>query len=198
MLQSVDLLTVQRESSDQPLLRAYLQQLVGQPFLHFRFSYGDELSLHFGSPRSYSSRRLKHLQKGSCIVAARASNWFLGVTDPPATIMGTSGNSTSLPDGIQPVSKQRLETSSFVKQGARILAADPIVYASASHAHTGFALVLFLSDGATFFICPSLDDPVQEDDGVSDWEVFTPHQRCIEVGPGVQWSYVNTCDKSAA
>jgi len=198
MLQSVDLLAVQRKSSDQSVLRAYLQQLVGQPFLHFRFSYGDELSLHFGSPRSYSSRRLKHLTKGSYIVAARASNWFLGATDPPATIMGTSDNSTSLPGGAQPVSKAQLETSSFVKQGARILAADPILYASASHSHTGFALVLLLSDGSTFFICPSLDDPVQEDDVVSDWEVFTPHERCIEVGPGLQWSYVDTRDKTAA
>ena len=175
---------------------AYLQQLANQPFLHFRFSYGDELSLHFGSPRSYSSPRLKHLSKGSYIIAARASNWFLGVANPPTTIMGTCDNSTKSPSRTNPLSKQQLEASRFVKQGARILAADPILYTSGSHAHSGFALALLLSDGSSFFICPNLDDPIQEDDDLSDWEVFTPHERCIEVGPGVKWSYVNTRDKT--
>lgn len=191
MLQSIDLSGTQHKTSDHQLLRAYLQQLANQPFLHFRFSYGDELSLHFGSPRKYASKRLRHLSKGSYIIAARASNWFLGVASPPSIIVGASDFSTSGPS-TTPVSKQELETSAFVKQGARILALDAILFSSGPHSRPGFALTLLLSDGSSFSIRPNLDEPVDETDDVADWEVFTPYERCIEVGPGLQWAYVNT------
>ena len=39
--------------------KRHLQQLVGEPFLHLRFSYGDELALHFGAARPYDSPRMK-------------------------------------------------------------------------------------------------------------------------------------------
>ena len=73
MLATVDLRGVQTRSADSELLQAYLQQMVGQPFLHFRFSYGDELNLHLGQPRPYSSPKLAHLVKGSYVLGARAS-----------------------------------------------------------------------------------------------------------------------------
>lgn len=193
MLQSVDLLAVESTSSDQQLLRAYLQQLANQPFLQFRFSYGDELSLHFGSPRSYSSARLKHLNKGSYIIAARASNWFLRTAEPPRAIMGTSDPASSDQESL---TKEDLETSSFVRQGARILAAEPILYTSGSDAAAGFALSLLLSDGTSFFLCPNLDSPIQEEEPLCDWEVFTLYERCLEVGPGLQWAYVDTREES--
>lgn len=188
MLQSVDLRGIQPESSDRRLLRAYLQQLAGQPFLHFRFSYGDELSLHFGSPRRYPSPRLKDLRKGSYIIASRASSWYLLIDDPPSAIAGTCDDSPIATTGTEPLTKERLETAGFVKQGARILAADVVVFPSA---RAGFALTLVLSDGSRFLIRPNLDDPIQDDDP-ADWEVFTPYDRCIEVGPGLQWAYVDT------
>jgi hypothetical protein len=197
MLQSIDLSGTEHKSSDHQLLRAYLQQLANQPFLHFRFSYGDELSLHFGSPRKYASTRLKHLSKGSYIIAARASNWFLGVATPPSIIFGVSSLSTSGRSST-PVSKQQLETSNFVKQGARILALDPILFSPGPHSRSGFALALLLSDGSSLSICPNLDEPVDESDDVADWEVFTPYERCIEVGPGLQWAYVNTRAKPSS
>ncbi len=194
MIQSIDLSGTQQASSDHELLRACLQQVVNQPFLHFRFSYGDELSLHFGSPRQYASQRLKHLSKGSYIIAVRASNWFLGVANPPSIIVGAADLSTN--GSSTPVSKQQLETSTFVTQVARILAVDTVLYSSGPHSRSAFALTLLLSDGASLFIRPDLDDPADESDDesddIADWEIFTPHERCIKVGPGLQWAYVNT------
>lgn len=191
MLQSIDLSGTERESSDHQLLRAYLQQLANQPFLHFRFLYGDELSLHFGSPRSYASKRLKHLCKGSYIIAARASQWFLRVAEPPSIIVGAPDNSATA-GNIAPISKQPIKTGKFVKQGARIVMADPILCSAAHGSCSGFALAILLSDGSSLLVRPDIDEPMNESDDIADWEVFTPYERCVQVGPGLRWAYVNT------
>jgi len=65
MISFVDLRATRERSADYLELRAYLQQLVGQPFLFLRFSYGDELTLHVGQPTQYRSSRLTHLARGS-------------------------------------------------------------------------------------------------------------------------------------
>lgn len=97
----------------------------------------------------------------------------------------------SLPNGATTLTKQDLEGSSFVKQGARILAAEPIATNSDGQSPYGFALSLLMSDGSGLFIYPNSDGPTQSDDDIADWEVFTPHGRCLEVGPGMRWSYID-------
>lgn len=99
MLATVDLRGVQTESSDQVLLNAYLQQLIGEPFLHCRFSYGNELTLHFGQPREPQSKKLKHLVVGSFILGARASDWYLKTTTIPAVYAATVVSGREVPEG---------------------------------------------------------------------------------------------------
>lgn len=193
MLQSIDLTGTQQANADLELLRAYLQQLVNQPFLHFRFSYGDELSLHFGSPRKYASKRLAHLSKGSYIIAARASNWYLSVTNPPTMIVGRS-NMLAAAASTMPVTKQQLESSTFVQKGARIVAMDAVAVSSATQSRSGYALTILLSDGTSLSIAPDVDEALGEDDNIADWEIFTPYERRIVAGPGLQWSYSSTKD----
>src|SRR5687768_14011300 len=71
-----------------PELRAHLLQLVGEPYLLARMSYGDELTLHFGSRREAKQRRLRAagVAYGSYILSARASAWLLKPGSLPAIV----------------------------------------------------------------------------------------------------------------
>jgi len=60
----------------------------------------------------------------------------------------------------------------------------------------GFGLTLVLSDRSTLIILPAPPSPSDEGeekmlvgDDLADWEVFTPHDRYLRVGPGQRWSY---------
>jgi hypothetical protein len=191
MLATIALQGVREKSTDPDLLQAYLQQLVGQPFLQFRFSYGDELSLHFGQPRAYDSPRMKHLLKGSYILGTRASHWYLRSASPTRLVLGCGAEQGPPGPDLQPLTKQDLETADLVKPGARIVlaAAFPITFPGT--AAIGFGLSLLLSDGSSFLITPeALAASQPEEEALADWELFTPYERYLRVGPGVEWSYL--------
>lgn len=192
MMQSVDLRGVEQKAADPFLLQAYLQQLIGQPFLHFRFSYGDELSLHFGLPRSYESPKMKHLVKGSYILGTRASRWFLRSEARPTVIFG--GKEFEPQDGanLQSLSKKDLETADIMQRGARIVFASsiPFSFPFPGAPVFGFGLSLSLSDGASILIAPESVETLSLTETIADWELFTPYERLLRVGPGVQWSYL--------
>jgi len=65
------------------------------------------------------------------------------------------------------------------------LAAGAVLFSSGPRARARFALTVLLSDGASLFVRPNLDEAIDEGDQVADWEVFTPYERCLEVGPGL-------------
>src|SRR5436305_1312348 len=106
MLGAIDLQTVQQKSTDPVALQMVLQQLIGQPFLQLRFSYGDELNLHFGQPREYSSPKMKHLIKGSYILGTRASNWHLRPSAPPMLIIGSKEFQGEPPANLKPLTRE--------------------------------------------------------------------------------------------
>src|SRR5437763_12844932 len=54
-------------------LQGYLLQLEGQPFLFVRVTYGDELSLHFGTPQEFHSPKIRRRLRGSYVLTARGS-----------------------------------------------------------------------------------------------------------------------------
>src|SRR4051794_33474143 len=121
MVGMIDLRDVQEKSADAVQLQAYLQQLVGQPFLQFHFSYGDELSLHFGPPVPSSSPRLKGLVRGSYILGTRASDWFLRTESPPVIVLGSKADPSRVSGNLKPLSKQELENGDLVRRGARVV-----------------------------------------------------------------------------
>jgi hypothetical protein len=200
MIGVIDLHNIRSKSGDLFGLRAYLQQLVGQPFLHFRFSYGDELSLHLGQPRQYASPKLKHLVQGSYVIATRASQWLLRSNSPPRVLVGSEDNGKPLPDDLKPITKQDVETSDLVQRGARIVFAEAVMMGPPQTSVFGFGLSVLLSDGSSLLIVPeAVEQPQSQDEELADWEVFTPHDRYLRVGPGAHWSYLpsrNTADSS--
>lgn len=192
MLGMIDVHDVRENSDDLAALRAFLQQIVGEPFLHARFSYGDELMLHFGAPSKLRAAKLAHLSEGSYIVAARASSWYLKTTRGSAVTVTSNGLASSDQDGAKRLTTEQIEGRQLIEPGARIVSATATAAGSESIA-TAFSCSLLLSDGSSLLIVPESDadndfDDVTDD--VADWEVFTPHERYLRVGPGRNWSYL--------
>jgi hypothetical protein len=195
VIASIDLRKTRRRSSDHVALRGYLQQLVGQPFLFVRFSYGDEIVLHFGQARPYPSPKLRHLTKGSYLIAARASSWFLTTQARPTVVVGSAEPVSLESKQLKLLTPEQLEKSKLLTAGARILVADAIQLRSGRRPAYGFGFSAVLEDGSSFLIRPPLGPAAGSKTGgrsreVADWEVFTPHERYLRVGPGVQWSYL--------
>lgn len=183
MLEMIDLRGERTKSSDPIQLQAYLQQLVGEPFLLLRFSYGDELALHFGKAREYDSPRMKHRVKGSHILGMRASKWLLKSSSPPVLVIGSAENGAT--PGSLTLTKEQLEAADFIRPGSIVVAVA--VRPMTNSIAAGFGLSLLLSDGSAFLVTP---EAIQSDP--ADWELFTPYERFLKVGPGLEWSYLST------
>src|SRR5438105_14398064 len=78
MISALNLRDIQEPvEGDLGILKLYLQQIVGQPFLFFRESYGEELTIHLGHPEERQSPRLKNRVRGSYVVTVRGSLWTM-------------------------------------------------------------------------------------------------------------------------
>lgn len=189
MIALVDPHGTRQRSSNGLELRALLQQLVGQPFLFARFSYGDELTLHFGKATSYRNPKLRGLRSGSYSFGARASEWFL--CTEPAVLVGTQ-ESMRRPRNVAAVTGDEIERSRLLRPGARVVAIDAIPLRTARGALYGFGLSMLFSDGPALVVLPRPPrrrSTARQDD-IADWEIFLPHHRYLAVGPGRRWSYL--------
>ena len=190
MLAMIDLRGEQTKSSDPHQLQAYLQQLVGEPFLHLRFSYGDELALHFGTAREYDSPRMKHCVKGSYILGMRASNWHLKGSSPSVLVIGSAEDGGDTP-GSATSTKEQLEAAAFIRPGSIVVSATVRPMTNPTMA-AGYGVSLVLSDGSAFLVTPEAIHSESPESDIADWELFTPYERLLRAGPGMEWSYLPT------
>jgi len=190
-------LTAPHDGDDLGELGGYLQLLVGEPFLFARISYGDELTLHFGSKREARNARLREmgLQYGSVILSARGSGWHLKSGVQPVIV--TTLLSREFMERAALISKEELSTREFVARGARVLSAAPVPVPYPTNA---VGLSLDLSDGSALFVVPDGDGGEEDDTDpdwaearatappLSDWELSTP-RGTLRVGPGRSWRF---------
>ena len=54
----------------------------------------------------------------------------------------------------------------------------------------GFGLSLKFTHCSEFFLIPSAPEPEDNDFPIANWEVLTPSEHLLKVGPGPTWSYV--------
>jgi hypothetical protein len=201
MIDLVDLKDIRLDRSDLSDLQTLLRQLVGQPFRFFRVSYGDELLLHLGDLQNYSNPKMRGRTRGSCIVGARASSWV--VTSASHHQLATKDEiRIDQPDAraARQVDIKTIETGAFITPGCIVTSAG-----TDRSAH-GFSLQLRFSDGSIIVILPtpepdeSVPDSEADSDDVSgmeisDWEILTPYERILRVGPGLRWSYLDSTSK---
>ena len=175
-------------------LNIYLSQLIGEPFLFLKVSYGNELTLHFGTPREAKSSKLKDRTRGSYILSARGSAWRLKSEVASQLVVGGLSDPGIASWLEKPISKENLEEGKYITSGARVVAANAFVAPSG-----GFALLLVLSDDTSFILLPTdpelafeglPDDMPDKIDYVADWELLTPHGYYLRVGPWLKWEYI--------
>jgi hypothetical protein len=188
MMKLLDFQQIKTSSDDRIELGILLRQLIGQPFLFFRVSYGDELMVHLGELREYTQPKMKHLRKGSSVLAARASNWYFRPESQP--IMYAWADSTIEISSIsQKLDIREIESRPLIKSGSVVARADVLP------SPDGFGLALAFSDRSTLIIVPSSPPPSTDsiekaEDDIADWELFTPYHRYLQVGPGLRWAYL--------
>jgi hypothetical protein len=179
-------------------LEVYLQQIVGEPFLFLRQSYGDELTLHLGTPCEAASPKLRRRLRGSYVLSLRASSWrfvsgsqlVLALADPknePGEVFGPS----PAPDSFHPtqVELAELEKHPPIAPGARVESARPFLV----DYFFGIGLFLVFEDQSRLTVRPAAGDAADSTEDVpeiADWELFTPHGRYLRVGPGTRWAYL--------
>ena len=192
MISSFNLQDIQESVEDDLTgLGLYLQQLVGEPFLFFRESYGGELTIHFGIPKERKSRKLTNRVRGSYVLSVRGSLWMmiavekriLVLSDPPKQMPAAE---------LKKLSAIDIEKSPPVRPGSQLVWALPHV----DDLSGGIGLALGFSDQTRFIIRP--EPPYSEDANsddedlpeIADWEMYTPIGRYLTVGPGQKWAYL--------
>jgi hypothetical protein len=180
---------VQLGSTDLDELRPLLRRLVGKPFLFFRASYGDELTLHLGEAVPYPNPKMKGKIKGSFIVASRASSWILEPGMPPGRLFTADDIRVAGPSSLaKELELKEIETRPTIRH--RSIVTDAFAEATAS----GILLSLLFSDGSNLLVLPIRSCDAEGDDGdpLSDWEIFMPRHRVLKAGPTTSWSYTNS------
>src|SRR4051812_16074990 len=105
MTGAIDLRGVYKPAGpDDASLRSYLSQLIGEPFLFARVSYGNELQLHFGTPREAKSPKLRNRVRGSYILGVRGSAWHLKSGTMPLVVEAGVSDPRLLNPNARPVS----------------------------------------------------------------------------------------------
>jgi hypothetical protein len=183
-------------TSDGTSFGAHLLQLVGEPYLFLRRSYGDELVLHFGERVQGAPRKAKHgefrYERGTCSLHLRGSAWVIKSGQVPAVLSGGLVDEIGKALG-EPLRPSNVETEASIAPGARVTAVIP--FRVERPPVDGIGVRIDLSDGSTVVVIPTPDEPQESPpEGttlyeMADWELQTPHGT-LQVGPGLKWHFV--------
>ncbi|MFO0825822.1 MAG: hypothetical protein U0792_22330 [Gemmataceae bacterium] len=172
---------------------SHLLQLVGEPFLFFRRSYGDELVLHFGERLLGPVRRTKHgefrYEHGTHSLHVRGSFWVVKAGD---AVFGGGTQDEIVKSLGEPTRRADVVSESSIALGARVTAVIPFPVDRA--AVKGIGVKVDLSDGSSVIVIPTPDEPPElVPEGITyyetaDWELHTP-RGALQVGPGRKWHF---------
>jgi hypothetical protein len=172
--------------SDFGLLIDLTRQIIGEQVLFGRMAYPDEMTLHFGSALIFKGPRGVTLTEGTYVLGAVASAWQVKSANQGVFLLGNGW----------PSHKVRIATAAESDRILKSVSGSFVRDVSIFQMFFGYSLRITLSDGSFIEIQPSPDDfserHIDEDFPISppDWELFTPYNHCLQVGPGTQWSYL--------
>ena len=165
-------------------LLALARQLVGEAFLFARRGYPAELKLHFGTPLQIPGPKGRALASGSYVLGAVASAWTFKIAGLGVTVY--SGDPLT---GTNPLPESKLDELLSQTGGLTVTGVEVSTHPF------GYSVSVSLSDGSglTIFPTPECSAPAHRDaepSPVPDWELFTPYNRFLRVGPGSEWAYL--------
>lgn len=130
-------------------------------------SYGDELSLHIGARIPYAQKSMVGKEKGEWIVGTRGNPWKL--KSEGETIVTSEENAENIREKIKAIENTHI--SWFVPTP-----------------ELGFNMGF--SNEYELILIPEIED----DSGLPYWEMFTPEDMVLKVGPNAMWSYTSVFD----
>lgn len=175
MFQQGDQRYLSLTAEDSKRIKEIMSGLIGKTCWKARLSYGDELSLHFGDKRPYSSPRMAGKYKGSWILGTRATQWRLdkghgyGVK-AHQQIVSSESPLEEIRDKIHVLENERV---TFLGD------AIPLNYFPPSR--------FCFSNGYQL----SLNICVPNDPELAYYELFTPNNMLLKVGGATPWSYIS-------
>lgn len=154
------------QPSDLEQLHQIISGVIGETCWKASLSYGDELTLHIGAKIPYSQKSMTGREKGAWILGTRATQWRL---DSPTQTLVSSNDEPEIirhkVDAIKDSTIAGIETY-----------------------YRNLALTVTFSNGYKLILLPSSEDNVD----LPYWEMFTPYQMVLKVGPGARWSYISS------
>ncbi len=154
------------QPSDLEQLIQIISGIIGEICWKASLSYGDELTLHIGARITYSQKSMAGKEKGAWILGTRATQW---------RIDGSSETLVSANDDPE-----------IIRQ--KVNAIKDSTIAGIETEYCNLALTVTFSNGCKLILLPNSEDDVD----LPYWEMFTPHQMVLKVGPGGRWSYISS------
>lgn len=154
------------QPSDLEQLNEIISGVIGETCWKASLGYGDELTLHIGARIPYSQKSMTGKEKGAWILGTRATQWQLD------SLSETLVSSNDDPEIItQKVDVIKDSTLAGIETNYRNL-----------------ALTVTFSNGYKLTLLPN----TEEDVDLPYWEMFTPSQMVLKVGPSARWSYTSS------
>ena len=110
-----------------------LTTIQGLPYLFARSSYGDELTLHFGTERGYNHPKLSGKVRGTHVLNVRGSAWLLRSGIKPVMVGSGVYPILTLPGRLKPFNVTALESGALIGQGATIKQVIPFEFDPFGH-----------------------------------------------------------------
>ncbi len=147
------------------------KSMIGEICHQVTFSYGDELQLDFGEMSAYTHPKLAHLYKGSWQFCTRATSWILKQKEQVLT------------DSLQVnIDAERYKPQiDALKEVLRQLENKKLI--NLAFVTNNMGLTLVFEEDYELILEPDL----QDDSGLTYWELFMPTQQLLTVGPGLFW-----------
>ncbi|MBR8838853.1 MAG: hypothetical protein DSM106950_33830 [Stigonema ocellatum SAG 48.90 = DSM 106950] len=154
------------QPSDLEQLNQIINGVIGEICWKANLSYGDELTLQIGARIPYSQKSMAGKEKGAWILGTRTTQWRLN--GPSETLVSANDD----PEIIrQKVDAIKDSTIAVIETNYRNL-----------------ALTVTFSNGCQLILLPNSEDDID----LPYWEMFTPDQMVLKVGPGARWSYTSS------
>ncbi|GBF82475.1 hypothetical protein [Aphanothece sacrum] len=154
------------QSDLKQIIRLITKRIVGETCHKVLFRYGDELLLAFGEMTPYSHPKLAHLYKGSWRLGTRATPWIC------------KHNNHILVSSTELDSEEKIQTGkNLLKQLENKKLHELII-----DVHN-IGLNLCFENNYQLILEPDL----QDDSGLTYWELFMPTEQILTVGPGFFW-----------